>query len=182
MLSVRTRAYRDRAQVSHPPHGTSQNELIRINSGQHQAQERQPSVGSRDAAKSHNPCDSIQTQLRGVLGRPISLAWGKALDLETCAGNAQEALATHFFATITVQPRQRGQVCQLLLLLTLELQAMPKAKPASAGLEPGPDVQEVGIPIHISILLFPGQYGHALSAAPGQGQDQRCALGIVEVQ
>lgn len=109
------------------------------------------------------------------------MAWGKALDLETCASNTQEAPATHPFATITVQPRQGGQACQLLLLLTLELQAMPKAKPAPAGLEPGSDEQEVGIPIHISILLFPGQYGHALSAALGQGQDQRCALGI-EVQ
>lgn len=97
MLLLRTWVYRDRAQVSHPPHRTPQNELIRITSGQHRAQERQPSVGNRDAAKSHNPCDSIQTQLRGVLGWPISLAWGKALDLETCARNAQEALATHPF-------------------------------------------------------------------------------------
>lgn len=133
MLLVRTQAYTARAQVSHPPHGTPQNELIRITSGQHQAQERQPSVGNRDAAKSHNPCDSIQTQLRGVLGWPISLAWGKALELEACAGNAQEALATHPLCHHH-SPTQAGwPSLPVAVVPDSELQAMPKAKPASPG-------------------------------------------------
>lgn len=100
-LLVRTWAYRDRASTTRDPTEWADQDHLWATSGSGEAAKCREQRCSQEPQPLWLHSDTAPW----VPGWPISMAWGKALDLETCASNTQEAPATHPFATITVQPR-----------------------------------------------------------------------------